>query len=126
MAQARGSCLCGGVTFAVSGSPDTVIQCYCEHCQKNAGGPFQIVAKYDKSLVDVKTGEDLLTHFVLNDTQSGHPKHKVFCRTCGCTMWTIPMRHGDQFRIVRVSLIEDGLAQYKPNKIMFEERRIAS
>lgn len=39
----RGSCLCKGITFEVIGDPETCIQCYCEHCQKNAGGPYQVV-----------------------------------------------------------------------------------
>ena len=41
--DARGACLCGGVTFELSGPPEAVLKCYCDHCQKNAGGPFQIV-----------------------------------------------------------------------------------
>jgi hypothetical protein len=44
MAVVLGACLCGGITFEVSGSPEAVLQCYCNHCQKNAGGPFQIVS----------------------------------------------------------------------------------
>ncbi|QKX58763.1 uncharacterized protein TRUGW13939_05890 [Talaromyces rugulosus] len=124
MAVVLGACLCGGITFEVSGSPEAVLQCYCNHCQKNAGGPFQIVAKYDKDLVNIKTGTDLLKHYVLTDTQSGYPKHKVFCSACGCTVWTVPMRHGDVYRIVRVTLLEDGLKKFKPDKVLFEERKL--
>ncbi|KAL6246735.1 hypothetical protein RBB50_006042 [Rhinocladiella similis] len=122
--DARGACLCGGVTFELSGPPEAVLKCYCDHCQKNAGGPFQIVARYDKNLVSVKTGQDLLTQYRLTDTQSGSPKYKVFCRTCGCTLWTVPTKHGDVFRVVRVSLIEGGLKRFRPEKALFEERKV--
>jgi hypothetical protein len=66
------------------------------------------IAKYTSDQVSIKTGEDLLAKYTLTDTTSTYPKHKVFCRTCGCTLWTVPTKHGDDFRIVRVSLIDNG------------------
>ena len=39
----QGSCLCGGVCFILHGEPEKVFICYCRDCQKNAGGPGQIV-----------------------------------------------------------------------------------
>lgn len=43
---ATGACLCRGVTFSLVGEPEACIQCYCTHCQKNAGGPCQIVGSH--------------------------------------------------------------------------------
>ncbi|KAI1611859.1 Mss4-like protein [Exophiala viscosa] len=123
MAAVHGSCLCGGITVEIHGKPDTVMQCYCDHCQMNASAPFQIVAKYDKSQVIVQTGEDLVKHYIVTNTASGQPKHKVFCSSCGCTLWTIPMKYGDANRFVRVSLIEDGLKNLKPDQVLFGERK---
>lgn len=46
--------------------------------------------------------------YILRDTTSGVEKHKAFCETCGCTLWTIPMRHKGEKLIVRTALIDDG------------------
>lgn len=39
----KGSCLCGGVKYTLHGEPEDVVECYCSHCQLNAGGESQIV-----------------------------------------------------------------------------------
>ena len=44
MAEIKGACLCQGVIFEITGDPEIVLKCYCDHCQKNAGGPYQIVS----------------------------------------------------------------------------------
>jgi hypothetical protein len=46
--------------------------------------------------------------YILNDTISGVDKHKKFCNICGCTLWTIPMKHGGTYLVVRTALIENG------------------
>ena len=125
----KGSCLCRGFQFEVSEQPETVFICYCAHCVKNAGGPGQVVssehplsytydgllftdteqsARYKKDQVVVTRGSDLATTYVLQDTISGSDKHKVFCSVCGCTLWTVPMKHNGEKLIVRTSLIQDG------------------
>ena len=121
----KGSCLCGAIIFKATGKPEVCIQCFCNHCQKNAGGPFQIVsrakcsrlvsllthhqcAKFEKTQISVEGEPASLKTYVLKDTSSGHPKHKVFCSQCGCTLWTIPTRHGGVHFMVRTSLLEDG------------------
>jgi hypothetical protein len=39
----QGTCLCEGVKFTVQGKPENIFACYCTDCQKNAGGPVQMV-----------------------------------------------------------------------------------
>ncbi|KIN09015.1 hypothetical protein OIDMADRAFT_48851 [Oidiodendron maius Zn] len=116
----RGCCLCGGVIFDVVGEPETCFQCFCQHCQKSAGAPSQLSAKFNKNQVHVKLGRELLKTYILKDTLSGQDKHKVFCSDCGCTLWTIPMRHGGDSFIVRTSLMENGLQKYVPNVVLFD------
>lgn len=65
-------------------------------------------AKYDRAQITVIKGLDLTKTYILEDTLSGCKKHKVFCETCGCTLWTVPMKHDGQKFIVRTSLIENG------------------
>ncbi len=57
-------------------------------------------------------GADLLQTWVLKDTLSGCDKHKVFCRRCGCTLWTVPMKHNGSHMIVRTSLLENGYVRH--------------
>ncbi|KAF3398900.1 hypothetical protein DPV78_006812 [Talaromyces pinophilus] len=118
-----GQCLCKAVTFTVQGDPENVFMCYCEHCQKNAGSIGQISAKFPREKVTIQTGQDMISTYILQDNISGHPKHKVFCKQCGCTLWTIPMRHGGSHLIVRTSLLEDGLRLLAPRMEFFVSKK---
>lgn len=50
----HGTCICEGVSFNICRQPEKVFMCYCTDCQKNAGGPYQIVRKPSnpKTIVD--------------------------------------------------------------------------
>ena len=65
-------------------------------------------AKFNKEQVTVIKGANLIKTYILLDTTSGVEKHKLFCDTCGCTLWTIPMKHNGDKIIVRTALIDDG------------------
>jgi hypothetical protein len=54
-----------------------------------------------------------MSTYVLTDNLSGCDKHKVFCSRCGCTLWTIPMKHAGSHWIVRTALIENGYVLLK-------------
>lgn len=102
------SCLCEGIQYTIHGEPENVMVCYCSDCSKNAGAPYQMIARYDKSSIKILEGEDLIGVWVVNKTTSGIEKHKEFCKRCGCTLWTKPMAHKGQKVIVRTSLIDGG------------------
>ena len=122
----RGSCLCEGITFEISGEPLKVLSCYCLDCQKGAGGPCQSVSKRiqgqsqdpsnpenqvifcNASDVLVKDPKNLKAIYNIEKTQSGKSKEKHFCGRCGCTLWTVPMHHGGSKWVVRVPLIDGG------------------
>ncbi|TPX07931.1 uncharacterized protein E0L32_010386 [Thyridium curvatum] len=110
-----GSCLCGGITYTLTGEPEQVVACYCSHCQKNAGSKYQIFAKYPSSSIDIEDPSDSMRYYTITKgTESGLPKEKHFCGNCGCTLWTVPWKHGGDIKLVRTSLIENGLAHFKP------------
>ncbi|PLB35001.1 GFA family protein [Aspergillus candidus] len=119
----KGACLCEGVQFRVEGEPKNVFICYCTHCSKNAGAAGQISAKFKKEQVELEQGQKLLKTWILEDTVSGSEKHKLFCSQCGCTLWTIPMRHGGSHLIVRTSLLEDGLSRLLYKAEFFASRK---
>ncbi|KAL3464912.1 Mss4-like protein [Aspergillus heterothallicus] len=117
----NGRCLCEGVQFSIVGEPENVFLCYCTHCSKNAGAAGQICAKIKREDVKLERGDELLKTWVLRDTLSGSEKHKVFCSQCGCTLWTIPWKHGGHHLVVRTALLDDGAEFFAENK-----ERIAS
>ncbi|OJJ62605.1 hypothetical protein ASPSYDRAFT_28236 [Aspergillus sydowii CBS 593.65] len=122
----KGACLCEGVQFEVHGDPESVFICYCAHCSKNAGAPGQISAKFKKEQVEVEQGEELTKIWTLSDNLSGSDKHKVFCSQCGCTLWTIPMKHGGSHLIVRTSLLEEGTEFFASKKVETASESIKS
>jgi len=69
----KGSCLCGGIRFEITGKHSKIIICHCSRCRKTsgAGSAAQLVVKYGALLW--LSGEDLV---VIG------PKH-AFCRVCG-------------------------------------------
>ncbi|CAI6333168.1 unnamed protein product [Periconia digitata] len=41
MAVYKGSCLCGAITYTLTGEPVTTVLCHCRNCQKSSGSSFQ-------------------------------------------------------------------------------------
>lgn len=37
-----GRCLCGLISYELSGDPIATVVCHCEHCQRQSGGPFSV------------------------------------------------------------------------------------
>ncbi|KAH7626104.1 Mss4-like protein [Sordaria sp. MPI-SDFR-AT-0083] len=120
----NGACLCKGVKFTVEGVPENVFMCYCSHCSKNAGSVGQISAKFPRKDVQVLEGSSLLSTWVLQDNLSGFEKHKVFCSRCGCTLWTVPMKHRGDTYIVRTSLLDKGLEKFPYKAGFFASRKV--
>ncbi|KAF5589300.1 glutathione-dependent formaldehyde-activating enzyme centromere V [Fusarium pseudoanthophilum] len=74
---------------------------------------------------DVKvstTAEDAITKYSLSDTSSGSSKEKGFCRTCGCTLWTIPAAAKGKFYMIRLPLLDGGLNFQPANEIFVRNR----
>ncbi|MEM7464697.1 MAG: GFA family protein, partial [Pseudomonadota bacterium] len=59
MTQVTGGCLCGKVRFTVTGNPDRVGVCHCQHCRRHHGALFHASAIFHKDAVTVEgeTGE---------------------------------------------------------------------
>ncbi|KAK0726564.1 Mss4-like protein [Apiosordaria backusii] len=113
-----GTCLCedeGGIRFTISAEPiDPVCTCYCTHCSKGAGGIGQVMVAFPQDSIKIESGEDRITTFTFEATDSGKPKDKMFCKVCGVTLWTAP-DHWKKLRqlLVRTPVI-DGRLDWKP------------
>ena len=58
----KGSCLCGGIRFEITGKHSKVVICHCSRCRKTsgAGSAAQLVVKYGGLLW--LSGEDLVVN----------------------------------------------------------------
>ncbi len=76
----RGSCLCGGVSFVVTGSPLWSVHCHCTRCRKARGAAFasNVVTRADG--VRLLDGEDLLASWKVPEARWFT---NAFCRRCG-------------------------------------------
>jgi hypothetical protein len=82
VAALQGSCLCGGVKFEVSQTPETLRYCHCEYCKKLSGGAATVNARVPSTAVRILEGEDLLQTF----TPPGG-SGKTFCLACGSNLF---------------------------------------
>ncbi|MFQ6370554.1 GFA family protein [Shewanella sp. YIC-542] len=89
MTVSRGACLCGTVTFEITGHYDRFLLCHCSRCRKDSGSAHAANLYSFSAQLHWLSGEDAVTHFQLPGTLHG----KSFCRHCGSAL---PMRqmHG--------------------------------
>ncbi|MBJ7537341.1 GFA family protein [Marinomonas transparens] len=86
----QGSCLCGEITFAVSGIDERAAQCHCTMCRKFHGAAAA-------PLVSVKQIHWLSGDDVRKDYVADNGTTRTFCSACGsslgfrCKVETAPM-----------------------------------
>ncbi len=71
-----GHCLCGAVTFTVSGESLNVSLCHCPSCKRAAGAPMVAWAMFERGAVDF-TGAPLAAYASSEGVRRG------FCGRCG-------------------------------------------
>jgi hypothetical protein len=124
----KGSCLCGGVSYAVDdGGFGRVVNCHCSMCRKATGAAFRTRASVKPAAFHWLAGEELVSRY-----QSSPGETRTFCRVCGATLATfladrevgLPLGTLDDDPVVRPSAhvfvdskaawfeIADGLPQF--------------
>jgi hypothetical protein len=78
MTALRGSCLCGGVRFELTGPLMRSSHCHCAMCQKQHGAAFRSRTRVSASDFRWIQGEDLVTFY-----ESTPGSFRGFCRVCG-------------------------------------------
>lgn len=73
-----GSCLCGGVRYAVAGPLTGALNCHCSMCRKAHGAAFRSRARVRAEDFRWLAGEELMTWY-----ESSPGTHRGFCRVCG-------------------------------------------
>ena len=74
----RGSCLCGGVRYEISGPLSYPLNCHCSICRKAHGAAFRSRARVKADDFRWTQGAELVTYY-----ESSPGNHRGFCRVCG-------------------------------------------
>jgi hypothetical protein len=82
--QKRGSCLCGRVTFTVSGDLHPPDACHCVQCRKQSGHYFAST-NVPRALLAI-TGEETLSWY-----KSSAKIRRGFCSICGSFLFWDPI-----------------------------------
>jgi len=80
-AMRTGRCLCGAVTYELSGDVIATAICHCDHCQRQGGSAFSVNLVAHESQLSV-TGE-LSTYEERGELGDDVYVRRKFCGTCG-------------------------------------------
>jgi hypothetical protein len=89
----RGSCLCGGVSFEVSGDFKGIVKCHCSRCRKGRSAAHCNNLFIESPEFEWLSGRDLVACFAVPDAQRFQ---NCFCRICGSI---VPRREPDRARL---------------------------
>jgi len=77
--MARGSCLCGAISFEIDSAGVVVsTNCYCANCRKVAGSQYGVYLQVRRNNFRWLSGAD---HVAAYESSPGNKR--AFCRTCG-------------------------------------------
>ena len=96
----KGSCMCGGVTYAINGEVGDITHCHCTTCRKAHGSAFSSVAAVQIEDFEFISGKDLIKCY-----QSSPDKVRCFCSNCGSHIYA--HREGQNHYILRLGTLDD-------------------
>ena len=74
----KGSCLCGDVSFEITGEIKDIICCHCSKCRKAQGSAFATNGNLEEKHFKIISGKENLTKY-----ESAKGEYKYFCKKCG-------------------------------------------
>jgi hypothetical protein len=80
--ELTGTCLCGGVRFAVPGPFERITACHCESCKKISGGGGTASGRARSADIRILEGAELITTY-----QPVEGSAKSFCSRCGTNLF---------------------------------------
>jgi hypothetical protein len=102
----KGTCLCRGIEFEVSGATSPIGQCHCSKCRKVSGTDGNAVFYAPAAGFRWIRGEDLIKRFVVPD---GKAWSSHFCGTCGSPVPLIDKER--KFYFVPAGLLDGDIGQ---------------
>jgi hypothetical protein len=79
---ATGQCLCGAVTFRISGAFESFFLCHCARCRKDSGSAHSANLFSSTATIAWLSGEENIKTFQL----PGSRHVKCFCANCGSAL----------------------------------------
>jgi hypothetical protein len=80
----KGSCLCGAVSFEITGTLPAPTACHCSQCRKHSGH-FEASTDISRSALTIY-GAGKITWY-----QSSQKARRGFCSTCGSSLFWDPI-----------------------------------
>lgn len=111
-----GSCLCGSVTFEVSGALESFFLCHCSRCRKDTGSAFAANLFSTTAKLRWRSGEELVKTYRLPATRH----QKSFCSQCGSAVPSIQME--GTLLVVPAGSMDDMIAVRPDAHICFDSR----
>jgi hypothetical protein len=97
----KGSCLCGTVSFEITGAIRNARFCHCRNCRKFSGTAYAAWGLIQTAQLIVAPLQNGVTKF-----NSGGGL-RVFCNSCGSPLWYEPANL-PQYRGIPLGAIDDG------------------
>jgi hypothetical protein len=119
MAAIKGGCMCGAVTYEVSGEPIFVGHCACENCQKATGGGHSSIAAFPEASLNAHG--QLTSHTAKGD--SGQATTYQFCPKCGSRLFIRPAVIPNAVLITLGTM--ETAANLMPSMLIYGKRRRA-
>lgn len=112
----KGSCLCGGVRYEVTGELGRVVNCHCSMCRKATGAAFRTRAKVATAAFRWLAGEALVAQYA-----SSPNERRTFCRVCGATLPTFFLDAPDELGLPLGTLDDD--PQVRPSAHVYVDSK---
>jgi hypothetical protein len=90
----RGSCLCKGIEYEVSGELGDFGYCHCTSCRKASGSAHAANAPVDRARFRLVKGAECLREY-----ESSPGKYRAFCSTCGSPIYARVDKRPDVLRL---------------------------
>ena len=87
-----GRCLCGDVTYELTGDPIATVVCHCDHCQREGGGAFAVLLL--AHAVQLSTSGELRSYTETGENDDGEYVHRRFCGSCGSSIVSEAVERG--------------------------------
>jgi hypothetical protein len=111
----QGGCLCGGVRYKTTGTPNDTNVCYCTQCQRQSGSPLPAFANFNLDQFELLRGE--LGSYRASDTAS-----RQFCPSCGS--WLFWVRDGGTRISITLGSFDDPSGFPTPDYEIWTDHRI--
>ena len=101
----RGSCLCGGIRFTLTGELTPIQLCHATRCRKASGAAFSAEMLAPAEGFRFERGEDLVVDYEAPLLDEPPAYRRAFCRVCGSPL---PVPLGDTgFVILNPGTLDD-------------------